>query len=189
MRRVAVITVLFLSLLLTSCRITLTPVGGGSTASCPSGTWQVSSASINTLVAAFGTKLSVQLSGAGVTATITADGTWSLTANQSATVSGVSLYGPVSGTAQVNATASGTYTRTATAMRFTARTLTGSAAYQLTVNGTPLSGTLQLPGTNSDDNELEIEDFYGLSGTAGFQCDGTGTLTLTFPGFNLKFRH
>jgi hypothetical protein len=176
------------SLLLSSCGIVLLPVGGGTVTACPAGSWQVSSAAVSSLVATVAGKVDVTLQGTGVTATVKSDNTWSLTADQGATVSGTTQWGAVSGTARVKATASGTYTRTSTTMTFTVKALTGNVTYNLTVNGQPYAGTLSLPGTNADDRDLEIEDLYGLVGTASYTCGTDGTLSLQFPAFKLKFK-
>lgn len=187
-RRAVAACALLGSLVLSSCGIVLLPVGGGTVTACPAGSWQVSSATIANLVTTVAGKLDVSLQGAGVTATVKSDNTWSLTADQGATVSGTTQWGPVSGTARVKATASGTYTRTSTTMTFTVKALSGTVSYNLVANGTPFVGTLSLPGVNSDDRDLEIEDLYGLVGTASYTCGTDGTLALQFPAFKLKFK-
>lgn len=187
-RRAMAVCVLLSTFILSSCGIVLLPVGGGGATACPTGTWQVSSATLSGLVTTAAGKVDVQLQGAGVTATVKADNTWTLTADQGATLSGTSQWGPVSGTARVKATASGTYARTATTMTFTLKALTGTVVYDLTVAGKPFTGTLSLPGTNSDDRELEIEDVYGLVGAASYSCGTDGSLTLLFPAFKMKFK-
>lgn len=187
-RRTIAACALLGSLLLSSCGIVLLPVGGGTATACPAGSWQVSSAAVSGLVSTIVGKADVSLQGAGVTATVKSDNTWSLTADQGATVSGTTQWGAVTGTAKVKATASGTYTRTSTAMTFTVKALNGTVSYNLTVNGKPYAGTLSLPGSNANDGELEIEDLYGLVGTASYTCGADGTLSLQFPSFRLKFK-
>lgn len=187
-RRAMALCVLVSTFVLSSCGIVLLPVGGGGAAACPTGSWQVSSATLSGLVTTAAGKVDVQLQGAGVTATVKSDNTWTLTADQGATLSGTSQWGPVSGTARVKATAGGTYARTATTMTFTLKSLTGTVVYDLTVAGKPFTGTLSLPGTNTDDRELEIEDVYGLVGAASYSCGTDGSLSLQFPAFRMKFK-
>jgi hypothetical protein len=187
-RRLISVGVLLSSMLLSACGIVLLPIGGGGAAACPTGTWQVSSATLSGLVTTAAGKVSVQLQGAGVTATVKADSTWTLTADQGATLSGTTQWGAVSGSARVKATASGTYARTATTMTFALKSLSGTVTYDLTVAGKPFAGVLSLPGANTDDRELEIEDVYGLVGAASYSCGTDGTLALQFPAFKMKFK-
>jgi hypothetical protein len=178
--------VLFVGVLLSSCQIVLSPVGGSSSAACPVGKWALGSETINAIVTKLGSTLAsnlqVTLSGTGVTVSINADNTWILTANQSGSFTGtVAGSLPVSGTGTITASASGKYTKSATALNFTVTSLSGTLDVNASVaGGAPQHLSFPLSKTNAEDNETEIDDVVGLNGSANYSCGTNGTLTLTF---------
>jgi hypothetical protein len=203
MRRITAALAIAGALLLSACQLVLVPAPGGSATACPTGSWQLSSEAINSLVTKLGStlasNLSVTLSNNGVTAAINADGTWSLTAQQTGTFTGTLGGQPVSGSGVLDGVARGTYTKTATTIIFTTKSLTGTKAgtpatltVSGTLGGTPFSNVVfNLPSTNSDDRETEVEDAVGLTGAAGYTCGAGGTLALTFSNshIDMKFHH
>lgn len=203
MRRLAVAVAFVGALVLSACQLVLTPVGvGGSSSACPVGNWAVSAQDVNAMVTRLGStlasNLAVTLDPVGVTAAINADGTWSVTAHQTGSFTGTLGGQAVSGTGVLDALAKGTYTKTATTITFTTKTLTGTSGGSATlkVSGT-LGGTafsnvvFSLPSANSDDDQTEVEDVVGLTGTAGYTCGSTGTLALTFSRshIDIKLKH
>lgn len=203
MRRITTALAFASALLLSACQITLFPAPGGSATACPTGNWQLSSEAINSLVTKLGgalaSNLTVNLSNNGVTVAINADNTWSLTAKQTGSFTGTLGGQPVSGTGVLDGLAKGTYTKTASSIIFTTTSLTGTApgtGATLTVSGTlggnPFSNVVfNLPRSNSDDNETEVEDAVGLTGAAGYTCGTGGTLALSFANshIEMKFHH
>jgi hypothetical protein len=200
MRRITTAFVIAGALLLSACQIVLSPVGGSATTACPTGNWALSSETINAMVTKLGStlasNLSVTLSNTGVTAAINADGTWSLTAKQTGTFTGTIGGQPVSGSGVLDGLAKGTYTKTASTILFTTKSLTGTKAgtpatltVSGTLNGAPFSNVVfTLPGTNSDDRETEIEDVVGLTGAAGYTCGSNGTLSLSFSNSKIEIK-
>ena len=185
MRRIFALGVLFVGVLLSSCQIVLSPVGGSS-ATCPTGKWALGSENIAAAVTKLGSSLAsnlqVTLSGSGVTVSINADNTWVLTANQSGSFTGT-LAGslPVSGTGTLTASATGTYTKTATTLKFTVTTMSGTLDVNASVNGGATQHlSFPLSKLNTEDNETEIDDVVGLNGSANYSCGTNGTLALTF---------
>ena len=139
MRRFLALGTVFLAMLMSSCQILLNPAPGATASSCPTGLWQVSAETLNSIVTSISTSVfskaavTVQLNGNGVATSINADGTWILTPDQSGTF-----------------------------------------------NGTPFNSfTISLPNRNSDDDQMELEDAYGLVGAASDTCAGS-TLALSF---------
>ena len=126
--------------------------------------------------------VTVQLNGNGVAISINADGTWILTADQSGTFNGTLSGIPVSGSGTIKANASGSYTKTATTITFTVTSLSGSLSLSGTLGGTPFNSfTISLPNRNSDDDQMELEDAYGLVGAASYTCaDSTLALDMHF---------
>lgn len=203
MRRITTALAVAGALLLSACQLVLLPAPGGSATACPTGSWQLSSEAINSLVTKLGStlasNLTVNLSNNGVTVAINADNTWSLTAKQTGTFTGTLGGQPVSGTGVLDGLAKGTYTKTASSIIFTTTSLTGTAAgtnATLTVSGT-LGGNafsnvvFNLPRSNSDDSETEVEDAVGLTGAAAYTCGAGGTLALSFTNshIEMKFHH
>ena len=186
MRRSSAILFLLVGLLLSSCQIVLSPVGGASNAACPVGKWALGSETINAIVTKLGSSLAsnlqVTLSGTGVSVSINADSTWILTANQSGSFTGTVAGGlPVTGTGTIAASASGKYTRSATALNFTVTALSGTLEVDASVaGGAPRHLSFPLAKANTEDNETEIDDVVGLNGSANYSCGTNGTLTLTF---------
>ena len=186
MRRSTALVALFFGMLLSSCQIVLSPVGGTSSAACPVGKWALGSETINAIVTRLGSSLAsnlqVTLSGTGVTVSINADSTWILTANQSGSFTGtVAGSLPVSGTGTLNASASGKYTRSATALSFTVTSISGTLDVNASVaGGAPQHLSFPLSKLNTEDNETEIDDVVGLNGSANYSCGTNGTLALSF---------
>ena len=178
--------VMFVGLLLSSCQLVLSPVGGSSNAACPVGKWALGSETINAIVTRLGSSLAsnlqVTLSGTGVTVSINADNTWLLTANQSGSFTGtVAGSLPLTGTGTITASATGKYTKTATALNFTVTTLSGTLDVNASVaGGAPKQLSFPLSKVNAEDNETEIDDVVGLNGSANYSCGTNGTLALTF---------
>lgn len=199
MRRTAAAFALIGALFLSACQLVLVPTSPGTT-TCPTGSWSLSSQAINSMVTRLGSTLAsnlkVTLSNNGVTVLINADKTWSVTARQTGSFTGTLGGSPVSGTGVLDGVAKGTYTRTSTGISFTTTSLTGTTAgtpATLTVSGTlagaPFTNVVfNLPGTNSDDGETEMEDVVGLTGTANYSCSTTGALTLTFSRTNIEMK-
>ena len=186
MRRSTALVALFFGMLLSSCQLVLSPVGGTSSAACPVGKWALGSETINAIVTRLGSSLAsnlqVTLSGTGVTVSINADSTWILTANQSGSFTGtVAGSLPVSGTGTLNASASGKYTKSATALSFTVTSISGTLDVNASVaGGAPQHLSFPLSKLNTEDNETEIDDVVGLNGSANYSCGTNGTLTLSF---------
>jgi len=197
MRRFLALGMMFFAVLLSSCQIMLSPVGGGSSSACPVGNWQLSAETINAAVTKLGSSLAsnlkVTLSGTGMTVSINADNTWLLTADQSGTFTGTVMGGvPVSGSGVIKATASGKWTKTATTLNFTLTALSGSLDVNASINGgTPQAFSFPLSKLNAEDHESEMDDVVGLSGAANYTCGSTGTLALTFTSthIDMHFHH
>jgi hypothetical protein len=175
------------AMLLSACQVGLTPIGGGGAApTCPTGNWALSSSAINAAVTKLGSglasNLNVTLNGNGVTVKLNADNTWIVTANQTGSFTGTVMGGlPVSGTGVIKASASGTYTKTATTLQFKVSTMSGSLDVVASVNGGPAKPlSFPLAKANSEDEDSQIEDVVGLNGTATYTCGADGTLTLGF---------
>ena len=189
-------TMLF-ALVISSCQLTLSPVGGSSSSACPVGNWQLSSETINAAVTKLGSSLAsnlqVTLSGTGMTVSINADGTWILTANQSGTFIGNVMGSiPVKGDGVIKASASGTYTKTATTLEFKLTSLTGSIDVNASINGgAPQAFSFPLSKLNAEDHEDEMDDAVALSGSANYSCGSNGTLALTFTSthIDMHFHH
>lgn len=197
MRRFLALGIMFFAVLLSSCQIVLSPVGGSSASACPVGNWQLSAETINAAVTKLGSglasNLQVTLSGNGMTVSINADNTWLLTANQSGSFTGTIMGSvPVSGTGVIKATASGKWSKTATTLTFTLTSLNGSLDVMASINGgTPGAFTFPLSKLNAEDHESEMDDAVGLSGTANYACGSNGTLALTFTSthVDMHFHH
>jgi hypothetical protein len=178
---ISALLVVAVTFLVTGCQpLVLLPGGGGAgTGSCLPGTWNLDTEHIDALATAL-PGLTITSSGPGVTLTFT-DTTWTLHADQTLTGSLVTQYGTASGTVHVIGDAIGTYTSTASTITFTLAGITGSAAYDLTIFGSHVTGTLSLPTSG-------LQKLYGLSGTATDTCSSSG-LTLTFPSFSMHSHH
>lgn len=199
MRRTAIAFAFISALFLSACQLVLVPTAPGAT-TCPTGNWSLSSEAVNAMVTKLGSNLAsnlkVTLSNTGVTAAINADGTWSLTAKQTGSFTGTLMGQAVSGTGVLDGVAKGTYTKTATAITFRTTSLAGTTAGRpatLTVSGTlggaPFNNVVfTLPSTNADDDETEVEDVVGLTGTAGYSCATTGALTLSFTRTSVEIK-
>ena len=147
-------------------------------AQCYIGTWTVTGEQIATAVSSLGIPITLTPTGAGsgVTASITDDGHWSVTADQSFAVAG--LHDTIDGSAAVSAAANGTYSATDTTIAFTLDNVTGSVSFSGTFLGARIDGlSLSL-------DQLGAQQLYGWSETAQYTC-GTDGLTLTFPQFSL----
>ena len=149
------------------------PGSGGDSATCPVGSWTITSETITKPLSGLVPGLEITSSGPGVTLGLDSDHTWKLHADQTLTAS----LGSASGTVHVTGDASGTYTSTATAATFTLASVTGSATYTISAFGAHFSGTASLPSSG-------LSHLYGLSGTANYTCN-SGDLSLGFPSFKM----
>jgi hypothetical protein len=154
---------------------TLPPVSGnGST--CPVGTWQLASETIPSSLQTLLGGATVTTSGTGITLQITSSNQWTLSANQTLTVSGSNF----NVTGSVNASATGSDTTSASDITFTLNNITGT----INVNGTV--GTQSFSGSWPVGQSDDIQKLYGLSGTATYSCSG-GSLTLSLPTMQMDF--
>lgn len=158
--------------------ITWTGTGTGSGPGCLPGSWTLDTASITEPLSTWLGSLTITPDNDGVTLDMTTS-TWSLTADQDLSVSGMTPWGPVSGTANVTGSASGTYGATASRITFTLSSLSGSVTFDGTVNGNHYAGNVPLRGSG-------IERLYNLSGRPAYTCN-SGGLTLTWPGHRFHF--
>jgi hypothetical protein len=156
--------------------VTLTTGGGGNT--CPEGTWQLAS---ETIPAALQTALgSATVTGSSGVSLILTTSTWSLKANQNLQINGGSSFNVA---ALVNATASGMSTVNGSNITFTLQNLTGTASASGSAFGQPFSTNWTLGQSG------EIQELYGLSGTAGYSCSTDGSsLTLSLPAVQMQFK-
>lgn len=162
--------------------VTYQPPPGGN-ASCPQGTWTLSSESVTSLLSTFLGNATITPASSGITLALNADNSWSLTADhQSVHVVIASPSADI--TATVTGTASGTYTVSGSTITFTLTSLTGSVSYSGTYNGNPVSGTLSLANLGSGGND-DVEGLWALQGSASYTCNSDGTLTLTFTNFGM----
>ena len=169
------------ALLATGCQpFSFTPGGGGAgTGPCLPGTWNLDSMNIGALSTAL-PGLSITAAGPGLTLTLT-DTTWSVHADQTLTGSLTTPAGTASGTVHVTGDASGTYTATLPSVSFKVTSVTGSAAYDVTVFGNHYTGTLSLPTSG-------LQKLYAYTGSATALCGASG-LSLGFPSFSMHARH
>jgi hypothetical protein len=145
---------------------------------CYVGTWTVSGEQIADAVSSFGVPITIAPTddGTGVTATISDDGHWSISANQGFTVV---ASGVVDGRALVDAEASGTYTADATTMTFVLDDVSGTVNFTGTFLGRAVDdATLTL-------DQVGARALYGWTGSAGYTCGDAGP-TLVFDGFTFQ---
>ena len=153
---------------------------GAGSGSCLTGTWNLDTENITGAISTALPGLTVTTSGPGVTLTLT-DTSWALHADQTLNGSLTTKWGSASGSIHVTADASGTYTSTTSTITFTLASLSGSAAYDITVFGFHATGTLSLPTSG-------LQKLYGLTGSPSYTCGSTG-LALTFPSFSMHALH
>jgi hypothetical protein len=188
-RLIAVACVGAFAVIGTACMpvIGLQPPPGGN-ASCPEGTWTLSSDTITSALSTLLGSATVTPSGTGLTLTLTSGSpdTWSLGGTQSLHIVGMGF----DVTATVSPTSSGTNTQTGTtgtggtgSLTFTSATLSGTAAVTGTVNGQPISFNWPL-GHSGD-----IDTLYGLNATANYTCNSDGSLSLSLPTEQMDFHH
>lgn len=165
------IAVATLALVASSCSLVRVGGGGGG-APCHEGTWELSGQTIADAVGSIFGDLAITPDDDGMTLVLDGDNTFEFSGSQTLGVAGSTPYGSISGTVDVTATVAGAYTTTSTTITFTLGSISGSAQFGGTVNGSPFSGswTLQTVG---------LDEIYGLSGTAAMSCSGD-LLTIDF---------
>ena len=176
------LAVLSFALLLSACVPGVTLPGGGGPATCPEGTYSVTSQAISgTLTTPYGSLSVVPQSGGALALTI-GPSTWTLAGSQGFDVSATTPWGPVSGSASVSLTAAGTWTKTSsTELSFTLGSASGSGTFTGTVLGNPVTYTASL-------SSLGLHRIYGLSGTANYACSSDPSLTLDFTSLHLNLK-
>ena len=184
-RRVAVLAACAGALVLSSCTgviiPSIIPSPAPAVPSCPTGAWTVTSVTLSAPASTFAGDLTVKFEGAGMSARINDDGTWTLDADQNVTLTGTTVFGAVNATGHVVGSSSGTWTRVGRGATFTVSSLSGTVTYNATVGSRTLAGTLDL-------NTAGLASYYGLSGAAKYTCGTAGTLTLTLGKQTLKFQ-
>ena len=161
---------------LAGCDPILLTGGGGTSSTCPAGSWTVDAMDVPApIVTPFGT-LTITQAGLGVSLNLT-DTAWTLHADQMITGTLTNGSDSASGTVNVVADANGSYTSTASTITFVVGSVTGTATYDATISGNHVSGTVPLPTSG-------LQKLYSLSATATYGCDSNG-LTLQFAGEHL----
>ncbi len=167
------------SLFLGAC-LPITLPGTSTTPPCPEGTFHITDQVLSGLVpTSLGNVQLTLVPGGNLALSVTAS-SWSLAGSQSLTVSGITPWGPVSGTASVTVNASGSWTKTSsTQLNFTVGSVSGSGTFTGTVSGASVSRTASLA-------DLGLDRVYGLSGSATYGCGSAPSLTLTFTSARLE---
>lgn len=159
-----------------------TPGGGGagtgSGPGCLVGDWDLEHETITGPLSSFLGDLGVTATGDGVSLEFTA-GTWTLDADQTLSVDATTKWGSVSGTATVDATASGSYTADDDSVTFTLESVTGTVAVSADVFGHTAQFNASLPTSG-------LQHLYGLSGDADYTCSADA-LTLEFADVTMTF--
>jgi hypothetical protein len=142
------------------------------------GTWTLSGEQIAGAVSSLGLPITLVPidGGSGVMATVTEDGQWSITGDQSFSVH--ALDGKVDGDATVQAQASGTYHADDTVITFVLDAVSGSVGFTGTFQGRAVDHvTLSL-------DAIGALSLYGWTGAARYTCSQSG-LQVRFPSFTL----
>ena len=162
---------------MTACLPVTVPGGGGGPA-CPQGTYHVTDQVLDPLVSPIGPLNVDALPGGTLTLAINAS-TWTLGGSQALAVSGNSPWGPIEGTATVTLDASGSWsTVSSTSLSFSLSSISGSVSFSGTAGGNPVNQTFTL-------NDVDLDERYGLSGTADYACGSAPDLTLAFTDIDL----
>jgi hypothetical protein len=175
-----VVGLVVFALLSSGCGVLLPRVGGGGgTAPCHEGTWELSGQQISDAITSVFGDLTVTPNGSGMTLELRSDNTFTFSGEQSLDVWGSTPYGTVDGTVSADANANGTYSADATSITFVLQSVSGSGQFVGTVNNNPFSASFSL-------DQIGLDDVYGLSGTATTSCSAS-QLTLDFADIGWDF--
>jgi hypothetical protein len=168
------------ALLSSGCSVLLPRVGGGGgTAPCHEGTWELTGQQISDAVTSIFGDLTVTPDDDGMTLELRSDSTFTFSGEQTVDVWGSTPFGTVNGTVSADAYANGTYSAGANSLTFFLQSVSGSGHFDGTVNNMPFSGSLSLAQSG-------LDDVYGLSGTAATSCSAS-QLTLGFEDIDWDF--